>query len=147
MEYLFTWENWIYAGIILLILEVFTPGFVLACIGIGALLASVFTYFDASISIQLLVFSGVTLISFLGIRPYALKYLYKAEGSIKTNADSLIGTKGIVKETINIDLNKGRVAIYGDNWKARSLDKSIIKKGDSVEVVDMESTILIVKHI
>jgi len=147
MEYLFTWENWIYAGIILLILEVFTPGFVVACFGIGALFASIFAYFDASISIQLLVFSVVTLVSFLGLRPYALKHLYKAEGDVKTNADSLIGMKGIVKETINSDLNKGRVAIYGDNWKARSIDHSIIKKGDSVEVVEMESTILIVKHI
>ena len=147
MEYLFTWENWIYAGIILLILEIFTPGFVVACIGIGALTTSVFAYFDASISIQLLVFSLATLFSFLGLRPYALKYLYSAEGDVKTNADSLIGKKGIVKETINNDLNKGRVAIYGDNWKAKSLDNSIIEKGDSVEVVNMESTILIVKHI
>jgi len=147
MEHFFTWENWIYAGIILLILEVFTPGFVVACFGISALITSVFAYFDASISIQLLVFSISTLIAFIGIRPYALKHLYKAEGDVKTNADSIIGMKGIVKETINSDINNGRVMIYGENWKARSIDRSIIKKGDTVEVVDMESTVLIVKQV
>ena len=79
MDYLFTWENWIYLGIILFILEIFTPGFVVACIGIGAFVASIFAYFDASNSVQLFAFSIATLISFFAIRPYALKILYKSK--------------------------------------------------------------------
>lgn len=147
MEYLFTWENWIYAGLILLILEIFTPGFVVACIGIGAFLASIFAYFDASVSIQLLVFSLGTLLSFLGIRPYVLEHIYKSKEESSTNADTLIGKVTKVKETINNNLNKGRVTIYGDNWRARSEDGSEIKKGETVEVVEIDSTVLIVKTI
>jgi membrane protein implicated in regulation of membrane protease activity len=145
MEYLFTWENWIYAGIILLILEIFTPGFVVACIGIGAFSASIFTYFDASISIQLLVFSIGTLLSFFGLRPYVLKYIYNSKESTITNADTLIGKVTKVKETINNNQNKGRISIYGDNWRARSEDGSTINKGETVEVVKIESTVMIVK--
>ena len=145
MEYLFTWENWIYVGIILLILEIFTPGFVIACMGIGALLASIFAYFDASISIQLLAFSVGTLLSFLGIRPYVLKHIYNSKEETITNADTLIGKITKVKETINNNQNKGRISFYGDNWRARSEDGSEIKKGETVEVVKIDSTVLIVK--
>jgi membrane protein implicated in regulation of membrane protease activity len=146
MEYLFTWENWIYAGIILLILEIFTPGFVVACIGIGAIFASVTAYFELSVSIQLLIFSLTTLFSFLAIRPYILKHIYKSGKETITNADSLIGKTAKVNETINNDLGKGRVTIYGDNWRVRSIDDSEIKKGETVEVLKIESTVLIVKH-
>ncbi|MEN8139189.1 MAG: NfeD family protein [Bacteroidota bacterium] len=145
MEYIFTWENWVYLGIILFILEIFTPGFVAACIGIGAFAAGIFAYFDASISIQLLAFSIGTLVSFGAIRPYVLKYLYKSKDVTKTNADSLIGRTGKVKETINNDLNQGRVLIDGDNWRALSNDGTIIEKGETVEVLNLKSTILIVK--
>ena len=144
MDYLFTWENWIYLGIILFILEIFTPGFVVACIGIGAFVASIFAYFDASNSVQLFAFSIATLISFFAIRPYALKILYKSK-ELKTNADSLIGRVGKVKETINNDLEHGRVLIDGDNWRAISADGTIIKKGELVEVTELKSTIIIVK--
>lgn len=147
MEYLFTWENWIYAGLILLILEIFTPGFVVACIGIGAFLASIFAFFDVPVSIQLLVFSLGTLFSFLGIRPYALKHIYNSEEKTITNADTLIGKVTKVKETINNNQNKGRISIYGDNWRARSEDGSEIAKGETVEVVEIDSTVLIVKCI
>jgi membrane protein implicated in regulation of membrane protease activity len=144
MEQYFIWENWVYLGIILFILEVFTPGFVVACMGIGALLAAPFAYFEASISIQLLAFSLGTLLSFLLIRPYALKYLYSSKEDIKTNAESIIGRVGKVKETINKDLNKGRVTIDGDNWRAVSETGEIIAKDEHVEVVKIDSTILIV---
>ncbi len=145
MEYLFTWENWIYAGIILLILEIFTPGFVVACIGIGALVTSPFAYFGAPVSVQLLVFSLATLFSFLGIRPYVLKYIYNSDKETITNADTLIGKVVKVKETINNNQNKGRIIIYGDNWRARSEDGSIIEEGETIEVVKIESTVMIVK--
>jgi len=147
MEYIFIWENWIYAGIILLILEVFTPGFVVACMGIGALLAGIFAYFDVPISIQLLVFSIGTLFSFLGIRPYVLKHIYNSKEETVTNADTLIGKVTKVKETIDNNQNKGRISIYGDNWRVRSEDGSTINKGETVEVVKIDSTVLIVKHI
>lgn len=144
MEHFFIWENWIYLGIILFILEIFTPGFIVACFGIGAFTASILAFFDASLSLQLLSFSVGSLLSFLAIRPYILKHVYQPDNITKTNADSLIGRKGKVKETINNDLNHGRVVIDGDNWRAHSYDGTIIRKGETVEVEALKSTILIV---
>ena len=145
MEYIFSWENWIYLGIILFIIEIFTPSFVAACIAIGAFFAGMFAYFDASISVQLFVFSVGTLASFFAIRPYVLKRIYQSSDITRTNADSLIGRTGKVNQTINNDLNHGRISIDGDNSRAISQDGSIIKKGDNVSVQSIESTILIVK--
>ena len=145
MENFFVWENWIYLGIILFIIEIFTSGFMAACIAIGAFFAAILAFFDVSISIQLFTFSIGTLVSFFSIRPYVLKHIYNSDDITKTNADSLIGRIGKVDETISNDTKHGRVIIDGDNWRAISKDGSLIQKGSNVEVLDIESTILIVK--
>lgn len=147
MEILFTWETWLYLGVILMILEVFTPGFVLACIGIGAFLASVFAALNFSVEVQLLFFTVGTLLSFFGIRPFVLKYLYKSKKVTKTNADSLIGRTGLVTEKINLLEEKGRIRIDGDNWRAQSNNNVEINTGETVEVVAINSTIMIVQKI
>lgn len=146
MDYTFTWETWIYIGIILFIVEIFTLGFIVICFGLGAFASSIFAFFDASLSVQLIVFSTISSMSFLSIRPYLLKYLYSSSKKTKTNSDSLIGRTGMVKEDINNEQNTGRVTVDGDNWRAYSQEDSIIKKGSKVEVVKINSIILTVKQ-
>jgi membrane protein implicated in regulation of membrane protease activity len=45
------------------------------------------------------------------------------------------------------DKNKGRVKLAGDDWRAESFDNAPIDLGKQVEVVKVNSTILIVKTI
>lgn len=146
IEY-FTWENWMYFGILLMIIEIFTPGFVAACIGIGAFAASLVAGLGGGIVVQLLAFSIVCLLAFLYARPFFLKYLYSGTKQVNTNADSLIGRTCLVYETINNDVNAGRVKVDGDIFIARSADRSLIPQGTMVEIVEKDSTVLIVKAI
>jgi membrane-bound ClpP family serine protease len=53
----------------------------------------------------------------------------------------------IVIDEINNEINKGRVLIDGDTWRSKSLNNEIIKKNSTVQIVKIESTILIVKNI
>jgi membrane-bound ClpP family serine protease len=47
--------------------------------------------------------------------------------------------------TIDNSLNKGRVLVEGDDWKAIAVNDEIIPEGERIEVVKVNSTILIVK--
>ena len=64
---------------------------------------------------------------------------------VKTNADAIIGRKGVVSERVDSEHHTGRVAIDGDDWKAVSVDGSVIEKGQSVEIIKLDSIIVTVR--
>lgn len=141
------WQIWIIATVLLFIIEIFIPTFFAASLGIGTLAAAIFAFFGFSIEIQLIVFSLVTLASIFAVRPFMLKYAHKKNGHIKTNVDALVGKTAIVKQTINNSNNEGRVVVEGDDWKAQTENDEIVESGRKVEIVKVDSTLLIVKSL
>ena len=75
-----------------------------------------------------------------------MRFLDKKSKDVKTNAEALIGRKGIVSERIDAAQHTGRVAVDGDDWKAVSADGSVIEKGVEVEILKLDSIILTVKQ-
>lgn len=132
------WHYWIIAGIVLLILEIFTPGFLLASFGIGAFAGSAGAYLGVGLKYQLLVFSITSLIVFFGIRPAYKKYFGRFDDQRKTGTDALVGKSCKVTESIDNDSGEGRVRIGGELWKACSQDGSVIDRGDVVIVAKIE---------
>jgi len=47
------WQIWIAVGLGLMVLEVFVPGFVLACLGLGSFGGAIAAYLEASFEMQL----------------------------------------------------------------------------------------------
>lgn len=136
---------WLTAGVVCLIIEVFTPSFFAASLGIGAIASSVGAAFGVSLEIQLLLFSLVSLISIFALRPLITKYLYQGS-DVRTNADALIGRTGLVIATIDPSTNQGRMRIDGDEWQFSLVDEhSSVRIGDKLRVVHRESIILIVE--
>lgn len=142
-----TYQIWIIISIILFIIEVFAPTFLAICLAIGCIAASFVAYFDFDFRIQLIAFSIGALFIFFTVRPLMLKYAHKKSGKIKTNANALVGKIGRVVETIDNNKNTGRVIVDGDDWRAESLNYEIILKDEKIEVVEVNSTILIIKPI
>ena len=139
------WSMWLAAALLFVLIEVFTAGFAIMCFSIGAFAAMALAFFCDILWIQVLVFAIFTTISFMFIRPVALKYLGRKEGGdLKTGVDALIGRRARVSQAI-AEGGYGRVSIDGDDWKAASYDNSFIEAGTSVEIVRLESVILIVK--
>lgn len=138
------WHIWAMICIGLFILEMFVPGFVLGCLAIGALGGMLVSIFFDTIEIQLITAAVVTVLSFLFIRPFALKRLNRRQ-ELKTNVDSLIGRKAKVTQPFDEALQKGRVAVDGDDWMAFTEDAAPLKIGDVVEILRVESNSLIVR--
>ncbi|MDR0291535.1 MAG: NfeD family protein [Elusimicrobium sp.] len=134
---------WLIIGVILIIGEMFTTDFSLACIGLAFMATWLPAYLGASFLIQSIFFAVVALILFFTVRPFALKYLHRSDGKTKTNVDALIGRKGLVTEAINAEKNTGRVQIDGDFWKAVAAHD--IAAGAEVKVEKIEGIILTVK--
>lgn len=138
------WYLWIVLGIVFFTIEIVTPGFLFACFGVGCLSAGVVSSLSAGIELQIVSFTLMTLITFFGIRPFMLHYLSSSESNVPTNVDALIGKKGLVVEGIDPIHNKGRVIVGGENWKAVSIDDTIIEAGKEVVVKKVDGIKLVV---
>ena len=135
---------WLISGIILMIAEIFTPAFLLASFGIGALGGSLSAYLGYEITLQLIVFSIVTMTVFIGIRPVYIKFIYSSDEQIETGVKAFIGNTYKVTEAIINMENTGRVKVGSESWRARSETDAIIEAGELVVVSSVEGSTLIV---
>ena len=143
MEYYY----WLIAAIVLVILEICTAGFGILCFAIGAAFAALVSGLAGSDTLtwQIVVFVVVSLLTFIFLRPVVMRFLDKKSKDVKTNAEAIIGRKGMVSERIDASQHTGRVAIDGDDWKAVSEDGSVIEKGSDVEIIKLDSIIVTVR--
>ena len=136
------WQVWAVVSIVCLILELSSGDFFIICFSIGAVFAIIAAVIGLNIYWQLFIFAIFSLLSIFFVRPIALRWLHKNEPNRASNADALIGRTGKVIEAINVT-EPGYVQIDGDLWKAVSDDT--IEEGETVRVIDRESTIITVE--
>ena len=96
------------------------------------------------VTIQIILFTIISIGSVIITRPLAKKYLHG--NIIKTNYDRAIGKHCLVTETITPD-NKGEVKVMGTLWLAASLNNELIEAGEYAEVVSIEGAHVVVKKI
>lgn len=141
------YQIWLIVAILLVILEICTAAFGSICFAIGAAVAAIAAGIGAGLTWQILIFVVVSMLTFIFLRPFMLKFMDRKSKDVKTNADALVGKRAVVSERIDAAQHTGRVAVDGDDWKAVSEDGSIIEKGTEVEIVKLDSIILTVKTI
>jgi membrane protein implicated in regulation of membrane protease activity len=147
MDYIQPWHIWLIVAAVFFIVEIFSNTFVFLCFSLGCIASSICAYFGWGLTSEILAFIIITFISFFTVRPLMRKYAFKKGDKVKTNTDALEGKRGRVTETIDFSKNTGRVFVYGDDWKALSENGEVIVENKMIEVVKVDSTILIVKHI
>ncbi|MBR4670983.1 MAG: NfeD family protein [Butyrivibrio sp.] len=136
---------WLILTVILAIVELATVGLVTIWFAAGSFIAMFFAAFGASIPVQIAVFALVSVICIAAVRPLAAKYLNN--NVEKTNIDSIIGKRLVVKVEIDNLKESGKVDFEGSTWLARSEDNNItIPEGAEVTVVRVEGNKLIVKR-
>ncbi len=125
--------------------ELFTMEFSLTCVGIGLLGAALASWLGTSIWVQVAVFSAVAVISWLGVRPFALKYLYGKTKEVKTPAEDVLGKQAMVEVDIDPVKDTGRVSVNGESWKATAAQA--LAKGTPCVVEKLNGVTLFVKEI
>ncbi|MEY4968522.1 MAG: hypothetical protein RLZZ261_293 [Bacteroidota bacterium] len=108
-----TWTLWLVAAAALLLLEVFTPGFLLACLAVGAVGGAAGAALGLPLEVQLALFSVFSGLSLWLLRPL-LRTWFAATGA-KTNQDALIGATGRVEAAVAPG-ERGYVKLDGDSW-------------------------------
>ena len=124
--------------------EMFTMELSLTCLGVGLLGAALSSWLGVSLWGQVIVFSIVSLICWLGVRPVALKHLYKKGNTVKTPAEEVIGKTAVVEIDIDPVQNTGRVRVSGESWKAAAAKP--LTKGTQCIVERLDGVTLFVKE-
>ena len=117
----FAWILWVVLGVILIVAEIFTPGFVLLWFGLGAIAAALGALVGVGYPFQFLLFFVVSIALTAASRTIFTKYLMREAhegGSYKSGADSLPGQVGTVVTSSQGALSEGAVKVYGSTWTA-----------------------------
>lgn len=140
------WQVWAVISVIFLIMELTGGDFFMICFSIGALFAMASVFVGVPPLWQLLVFAVFSVVSLFFVRPWAKRYIMAHRTERVSNADAIIGRVGMVSETIEAR-GYGRVALDGDDWKARSETGDSIEKGERVRILSRDSIIITVERI
>ncbi len=136
------WMIWVGIGIICMIIEIFTPGFLFMSFGIGAILTGILeSIFTLPVSFQILVFIVITFIVFISTRKLSKKII--SASSEETNIYALKGKSATVVKDIPED-GRGYVKVGGEEWSAVSKDGKKIGKDKKVIIQNVEGNKLIV---
>ena len=132
---------WLFAAIIIFAIEALTVNLTTLWFGFGAIIAMVVASLGGSITLQIILFIGSTIIFLLFVRPFAAKYMKKN----LVNTKFLIGEQAIVVEKIDNYKDTGKVKLNGTFWIARAESGFVIEEREVVEVVGVSGNRLIVK--
>ncbi len=132
------WMAAVWFGLLVLFLwaEASTVTMVSAWFALGALAAMIASLAGGEIWLQVVLFFAVSTVFLLALRPLAKKYF--TPKIVKTNVDSVVGSKGKVLESIDNVSATGRVKLGGMEWSARSTDGENIAADTLVSVDKVE---------
>lgn len=145
----FAWILWIVLGVVLIIAEIFTFGFVLFWFGIGALAAALASFLGiGSFGLQFLIFAVVSIVLTAMSRTIFAKYLRHGDDDLlKTGVASLPGQIGTVTISSRGALNEGAVKVFGSTWTAFPEDgETPLLEGEKVEVVRVKGSSIYVSR-
>lgn len=140
------WLIWFLAAIALLVAEMFTAGFWLACLAVGAAVAGFLGLVPGlGFITQGIAFAFSSVVSMVGLRPKLMHYFQLGPGTeLRTGVDALLGKTGIVTERIGPG-SAGRVKVEGEDWRGASSDASVIEPGTPVTIIQVDGTTLMVE--
>lgn len=141
------WLIWFLAAIALIVAEMFTTGFWMACLAVGCAVAGLVGLVPfAGATLQTIAFAATSLASMIGLRPVMLRHFQLGPGSnVRTGVDALLGKTGVVLERIDPVSRQGRVKVEGEDWRGASLDDTPIEAGARITVIQVDGTTLVVE--
>lgn len=145
------WILWCVLGLILVIAEVFSSGFVLLWFGIGAFAAGFAGLLGIdSFVLQFLIFAAVSVGLTAASRTIFINYFSRERTgeTLRSGAESLPGKIGTVVSSSRGALNEGAVKVFGSTWTAYPAEgESPLEAGERVRVESIEGASIYVRRI
>jgi membrane protein implicated in regulation of membrane protease activity len=136
---------WLLAGVLLIGLELLTPGFVVVFFGIGALITGILSLLipgmPGAFLAQFLTWGATSLLSLIALRRFFTR-TFRGKEIADDGHDEFVGQTVEVIEAITHN-KAGRVRFQGTTWKAVTYD-SDLAAGDSAEIMKKDNITLIV---
>lgn len=137
------WQILLIAGILFLIIEIFTPVLFFLNFALACFLTAILALFVLSWNILIPAFVAFSAIFLLFLRPLLIK---SKNGDKKTGVEEkYIGKTAKVLEPVTT--TSGVVSIYDERWNARSNSGEEIPAGTEVKIIKNESLLLYVEKI
>src|SRR3989442_6883801 len=93
------WQLWTVAGVLLLVAEMFAPGFWLACVAIGCFAAGLVGLAPVGLTGQGIAFAARTLARLVGIPPFLRRRFPPGAGTgVRPHPDAPVGQTRVVCE-------------------------------------------------
>ena len=139
---------WLVVMLLFLILEMATISLVSIWFVGGSLAAFLVSFIVKKPWVEVIVFLGVSLVLLLLIRPMAAKLGVKKKDQIRSGAQSLVGKRAVVTESIDNLHAKGAVQVNGQFWSAKTADDDVQISKDSVVMIrEVDGVRLVVEEL
>jgi membrane protein implicated in regulation of membrane protease activity len=145
----FAWVLWTILGIVLIIAEIFTPGFVLLWFGVGALAAALASLLGLGGAAQFFVFILLSTLLTALSRTIFVNYFTRGEagGTLRSGAEALPGQVGTVVTSSSGALHEGAVKVFGSVWTAYPAEgEDPLEAGDRVVVERLQGASIYVRR-
>lgn len=133
---------WLVALVVFLLIEASTVTVVSLWFAAGSLVAMIAALLGLEFWLQAVVFAVVSIALLLCLRPVLRRYF--TPKLVRTNADSLIGTQGMITAAVDNIAATGKVKLGAMEWSARSTDGQPIPEGTLVTVDKIEGAKVLV---
>jgi membrane protein implicated in regulation of membrane protease activity len=146
----YTWILWTILGIVLIIAELFTPGFVLLWFGVGALAAAFADFLGLGLAAQFFTFILIsTSLTALSRTIFVNYFSRHEEGSgLRMGTDALPGQVGTVVSSSSGALQEGAVKVFGSVWTAYPAEgEPPLEAGERVVVESLRGASLYVRRV
>ena len=143
------WIPWLVLGVVLIVAEIFTLGFVLLWFGVGAIAAALIGVMGGGLFLQFLVFAVVSIgLTAMSRTIFSRYFSHDDKNAMKSGVDSLPGKVGTVSEASKGALNEAAVKVFGSTWTAYPIEgESELIQGEKVEVVEVRGSSIYVRRI
>ncbi|QTE30744.1 NfeD family protein [Pengzhenrongella sicca] len=134
---------WIGAGLVFVVIEILTLGFVLIMFAGGAFAAALASALGAPTWLQFVVFAAASVLLLFALRPWLLRRLKRRMPLEETNVAAQLGRSAMV--VADVGPLGGRIKLSGEVWSARAArDGLVFPEGAEVQVVRIDGATAVV---
>lgn len=144
------WYIWLILGVLFIVAEIFTSGFVLLWFGIGALVAGLLSLLGLGLPLQVVAFLAVSIALTVASRTIFERFLMRGSPGreLKTGMELLPGQMGVVVTSSEGALREGAVRVFGSTWRAFPAEQEgLLQEGERVQIDRVEGSTVYVRKV